>query len=92
MVSDTSRAAYKAIENDLSRRQQEVLETLEHLGEASNKKIADYLGWEINRVTGRVNELAKKGRVKVIRVERGEYKHSVKVWGLKRPLTQASLL
>ena len=34
------------------------------LGMATNRMIAKQLGWEINRVTGRVNELTNKGFVK----------------------------
>lgn len=30
----------------------------------TNKQIADLLGWEINRVTGRTNELWKDGYIK----------------------------
>jgi DNA-binding MarR family transcriptional regulator len=32
---------------------------------ASNDELADDLGWDINRVTGRTNELRKKGLVAI---------------------------
>ncbi len=54
-----------AKDNGLSRRQVQVLQTLKNeLGMGSNRMIARKLGWDINRVTGRVKELRSKGLIK----------------------------
>ena len=52
----------KTLEN-LGRKQQAVLRAIDDLGMASNRMIAKKLGWEINRVTGRVTELVNLGKV-----------------------------
>ena len=52
----------KTLEN-LGHKQQAVLRTINNLGMASNRMIAKKLGWEINRVTGRVTELVNLGKV-----------------------------
>lgn len=65
MVSQTSILAYKEVEPKLGHRQRAVLEALETLGTANNKEIAQYLDWEINRVTGRVNELRTLKKIEI---------------------------
>ena len=52
----------KTLEN-LGHKQQAVLRAIDDLGMASNRMIAKKLGWEINRVTGRVTELVNLGKV-----------------------------
>ncbi len=48
----------------LTKRQIQVLVCLKNeLGQATNRMIAKSLGWDINRVTGRVTELRDKGLV-----------------------------
>ena len=48
----------------LTKRQLQVLVCLKNeLGQATNRMIAKKLGWEINRVTGRVTELVNLGKV-----------------------------
>ena len=48
----------------LTKRQLQVLVCLKNeLGQATNRMIAKSLGWDINRVTGRVTELRDKGLV-----------------------------
>lgn len=81
-VANTSLLAYKSIVN-LGNRQATVLEKIEEIQPCSNKQIARSLGWEINRVTGRVNELAKLGLIKSERTEIGETGRLEKVWELK---------
>tara|TARA_Y100000401_G_C8212501_1_gene169182 strand:+ start:73 stop:336 length:264 start_codon:yes stop_codon:yes gene_type:complete len=52
-------------DNGLTRRQVQVLQALKNeLGMGTNRMIAKKLGWDINRVTGRVKELRSKGLVK----------------------------
>ena len=51
--------------NGLTRRQVQVLQALKNeLGMGTNRMIAKKLGWDINRVTGRVKELRSKGLIK----------------------------
>lgn len=63
MVSNTSREAYHSVEK-MGDKQRIVLGAIEANQPVHNERIADLLGWEINRVTGRVNELSKMGKIK----------------------------
>lgn len=81
-VAITSKIAYASIDN-LGDKQREVLEKIEEIQPCSNKQIARSLGWEINRVTGRVNELAKKGFIKCAGMAMGETGRPEKVWEVK---------
>tara|TARA_R110002020_G_scaffold367700_1_gene579602 strand:+ start:443 stop:643 length:201 start_codon:yes stop_codon:yes gene_type:complete len=45
-------------------KQQTVYGAIKTTTPATNRNIAKTLGWEINRVTGRVTELVNKGMVK----------------------------
>lgn len=78
-VADTSREAYANIKN-LSDKQQEVLEAIEVIGEATNYQIALYLRWEINRVTGRVTELRKLGKIELAGKRTGQFNVKAQVW------------
>lgn len=64
MIQDTSIKAYRqdALPT-LSERQEAVVGALEALGTATNSELAHRLNWSINRVTPRVYELRKAGRV-----------------------------
>jgi len=55
-VATTSKKAYRELK-DLGEKQRQVFDALGELGIASNQDIAEYLGWPINRVTGRCKEL-----------------------------------
>lgn len=82
-VAHTSISAYKAIQDKLTPRQQQVLEVLERFGKASNQQIADNLGMPINRITGRVNELVKLQRVEQAGTRTGKYGFTEKLWRVK---------
>ena len=59
--------SYKQLveDNGLTRRQIQVLQILkDEIGMGTNRMIAKKLGWDINRVTGRVKELRSKGLIK----------------------------
>lgn len=63
MVNQKSIDSFKELIEDgtISARQQQVLKCLkEELGQATNRMIAKSLGWDINRVTGRITELREK--------------------------------
>lgn len=81
-IARTSRLAYESL-NDLGNKQTEVLIKIEEMQPCSNKQIAKALGWEINRVTGRVNELAKLGYIKSERMARNDVGRLEKLWELK---------
>lgn len=81
-LAHTSKLAYKSIQ-ELGNKQLEVLEKIEELQPCSNKDIAKSLGWEINRVTGRVNELAKKGLIRSKKVARNSIGRLEKLWEIK---------
>ena len=80
--ASTSLFAYGTIQ-DLNNKQSEVFEKIEELQPCSNKDIARSLNWEINRVTGRVNELAKKGLIKSEKVAKNNIGRLEKLWEIK---------
>ena len=47
----------------IGNKQKKVYKTIKSLGQATNRMIANDLGWDINRVTGRVTELVNLGMV-----------------------------
>ena len=81
-MSFTSMKAYDSLQ-ELGNKQSEVFEKIEELQPCSNKDIAKSLNWEINRVTGRVNELAKKGLIKSEKVARNNIGRLEKLWEIK---------
>jgi len=66
MVNDKSIESYKKLfkNNEITQKHLEVLQILrQELGFGTNRMIAKALGWDINRVTGRVTELREKGLI-----------------------------
>ena len=63
-VQDTSAQAYYAVLQTLGYKQEMVYLKLKEIGNATNNELKQALGWEINTVTPRVNELRKLGIVK----------------------------
>lgn len=53
---------YKEVLPYLNEKQMAVYKTLLEYGGLTNKEISKFLGWDINSVTPRVNELCKKYR------------------------------
>jgi len=69
MVEETSLEAYfNIVEPLLSEKQVEVLRVFKMHTDRSftNMELADMLGWSINRVTPRTNELRKIGALKTV--------------------------
>lgn len=61
-VRDTSLLAYfSEVTPTLGDRHVCVVQCLRSLGVASNMELSQVLGWSVNRVTPRVNELRKQG-------------------------------
>ncbi len=84
-MQGTSLNAYAELEKKgLALTQEAVLDTIELYGTICNNEIAKILCWEINRVTGRVNELVKLGilEAKEKRPSRVTGRLSI-AWGLK---------
>lgn len=79
----TSILAYDSLQR-LGDKQAEVLAKIEEMQPCSNKQIAKALGWEINRVTGRVNELAKKGLIKSEKLARNDTGRLEKLWEINK--------
>lgn len=79
-VAQTSKEAFAKIQPELNGRRLEVFDELVARGRASNQTLAYSLKWSINRVTPRINELVKLGKVECVGVERGMYGNTVKVW------------
>jgi DNA-binding MarR family transcriptional regulator len=65
-VASTSRQAYAKLQPKIGEKQQRVYEVIYQSDNITNNEIAQLLGWEINRVTGRVNELVKLGLVEFV--------------------------
>ena len=66
MTNNKSIESYEKLfkNNEITQRQLQVLQVLrQDLGFGTNRMIAKALGWDINRVTGRVTELREKGLV-----------------------------
>jgi len=64
MIQDTTLEAYHKINPELGERQLLVLNALKELECATNSMISQHLNIPINCITGRTNELRKKGLVK----------------------------
>lgn len=84
MLAQTSLLAYRAIK-ELGTRQQQVHDAVETLGSASNEELSDYLGWPIQSVTGRVNELSRYGYLGVEGITKTKSGRSAKLWSLRDP-------
>lgn len=91
-VATTSKEAFKAITPKLGPMQKEVLAVIERVGPLNNTEIADFLGWEINRVTGRSKELSDLNMIEVAYTAPGRYGHNVKYWKATKEPEQTSLL
>ena len=62
-IRKTQVKSLKALKPTIGMKQQTVYGAIKLLDKATNRMIAKYLGWDINRVTGRVTELVGLGMV-----------------------------
>ena len=62
MIRKTQVNSLKQLKN-LDGKRKTIYDILKVKGKATNRMIAKALGWDINRVTGRVTELVNKGMV-----------------------------
>ena len=62
-VRKTQVDSFNELQTEINDRQKSVYSVLTVHGNCTNREIAKYLQWDINRVTGRVTELVNKGMV-----------------------------
>ena len=63
MIHENSRAAMESIAPLTGAARIEVLRVIKNHGPITRQDIGATLGWEINRVTGRVSELLEKNKI-----------------------------
>lgn len=85
-VATTSKQAYSSLKK-MGEKQRAVHEALGEMGVACNQDIADHLGWTINRVTGRMNELRTMGYVELHGIKVNQFGNNVKTWRVCDPET-----
>lgn len=90
MIQQTSLFAYhNEIKPSLSDRHDAVMNAFDTNDGFTNKELASFLGWEINRVTPRVNELVKMGLLEEkTRRPCKETGRSAIVWGAKKQVIE----
>jgi len=82
----TSLEAYENNKRTLGITQAKVFNTLFYsLAPMTNDELSLRLGWTINRVTGRTNELVKKGLVKEAHKKKCANGRTAIAWRIKRP-------
>ena len=62
-IRKTQVNSLKALTPTIGMKQQTVYGVIKSKGKVTNRMIAKHLGWDINRVTGRVTELVSLGMV-----------------------------
>lgn len=62
-VRKTQVDSFNELQTEINDRQKSVYSVLTVHGNCTNREIAKYLQWDINRVTGRVTELVSRGMV-----------------------------
>ena len=62
-IRKTQVNSLKALTPTIGMKQQTVYGVIKSKGKVTNRMIAKHLGWDINRVTGRVTELVNLGMV-----------------------------
>lgn len=80
MISNTSREAYTSIKPSVNLKQSIVYEIIKKYQPVANDKIAEILGWEINKITGRVNELVRLGFIEHYGYSLTKSKRRAKTW------------
>lgn len=89
MIQETSKQVYfHEVKPTLGDRQKRVYEVLNGYNDLTNKELASLLGWEINTVTPRVNELVKLGLVEEVTKRKCRASGRTAIaWGIKKILT-----
>jgi len=79
MLADTSRKAYDTLQR-VGEKQLAVFKFIQEHGPVCNLDIADGLGWEINRVTGRSRELFEMNEIEVAYKDKSRTGRTAKFW------------
>ena len=81
-MRNTQLESWSRLQPELNKRQQQVLQALKELGNsATNRQLAKHLGWEVNRITGRINELCYMKKVVGHRtIKDNETNRTVTLW------------
>lgn len=80
-VRKTQVDSFNELQTEINDRQKSVYSVLTVHGNCTNREIAKYLQWDINRVTGRVTELVSKGMVMAYGTHYdNETKRTVTLW------------
>jgi len=83
MTRKTQVDSLKKLEPTISGKRQQVYNVIKSKREATNRMIAQELGWDINRVTGRVTELVNLGMVAAVDTHFDkDTNRTVTLWGL----------
>jgi DNA-binding MarR family transcriptional regulator len=81
MTRKTQVDSLKKLKPTIGAKQQSVYNVIRYLRPATNRNIAKHLGWDVNRVTGRVTELVSKGMVMAYGTHYdNETKRTVTLW------------
>lgn len=79
-MSQLSLEAYFDLKPELTKREEWVLDAIEHMGEASAEKVAEYYGVGINIVSGRITGLKKKRQIVPSRKALNRFGRNVQYW------------
>lgn len=83
MIRKTQVDSLKQLEPTVSGKRKQVYNVIKSKGQATNRMIAQELGWDINRVTGRVTELVNLGMVATVGTHFDtDTNRTVTLWGL----------
>lgn len=85
MIAETSLEAYQKVKPKINNRQRIVLDVIKVNGAITNEGISDALGWPINQVTPRVNELRYAGFVGEEGRGMNRTGYSAKLWSARDP-------
>lgn len=85
MIAETSLEAYEKVKPKINNRQKIVLDVIKVNGAITNEGISFALGWPINQVTPRVNELRHMGMVGEEGRGMNQTGYSAKLWSYRDP-------
>lgn len=80
--TETKAKVFHALKDKLPTARLKVFEAIFELRTATDKDIVEYLGWEINRVTGRRKELQEMGLIKYVGDKDSQFGHPNSVWAV----------
>lgn len=88
----TSRPAYNEVLISVEKKRQIVFSVIRKIGPCTDRQIADYLGWTINRITPRRGELVTSGLVySVVKKPDPNTGITVNYWAVKPVITQSEM-